>query len=235
MCAFLLAMTLGAVLAGCTTTSQFMKTKSQSARTDVFREIGGKEAIPKGYADLEISASIKTHVERFYPLESKNSLHGKKGYPFVLNIDGQAVIWKDDGEEEIAPVYHENGGRDPEGGAGIRYDIRKKIRLASRKHKVFFGLPGEGYYREFEVVLEEGKAYSLSFEPVYRKDNARHLRERRFINGIEGYKKTLREGSSKPKFKYSQKSGCSRERYRNAPYSPPDGPTPIGIANPGTT
>jgi len=196
MLAFLFVMTVGTVLAGCMTTSQFMKAKSQSARTDVFSEIDGTEAIPKGYAVLEIKATIKTHAEGFYLLEAKDSLHGKKGYPFVLNIDGQAVVWKVDGEEEIAPVYHENGGRNPEGGAGIRYDIRKKIRLASGKHKVFLGLPGEGYYWKFDVVLEEGKAYSMSFEPVYRKDNVRHLRERRFINGIEAYKKTLRDGSS---------------------------------------
>lgn len=192
----LVGLVVGSILAGCMTTHPFMNAKSRSTRSDIFDEVGEKEAVPKGYADVEIRASIKTHAEGYYPLESKNSLHGKKGYPFVLNIDGQAVVWKVDGEEEIAPVYHENGGRNPEGGAGIRYDIRKKIRLASGKHRVFLGLPGEGYYREFDVVLEEEKAYSMSFEPIYRKDNVRHLRERRFINGIEGYKKTLRDRSS---------------------------------------
>jgi hypothetical protein len=196
MFAFLFTITVGTVLAGCMTRSQFMTAKSQSARTGVFREIDGKDAIPKGYADLEISASIKTHVEGFYPIESKDSLHGKKGYPFVLNIDGQAVVWKVDGEADVAPFHQEYGGRNPEGGEGIRYDIRRKIRLAGGKHKVFLGLPGEGYYREFDVILEDGKAYSMSFEPIYRKDNVRHLRERRFINGIEGYEKTLRDGSS---------------------------------------
>lgn len=195
MFASLFAITVGTVLAGCMATSQFMKTKSQSARTDVFSEIGGKVAIPKGYAVLEIKASVKTHTEGFYLLEPKDSLHGKKGYPFVLNIDGQAVVWNVDGEEEIAPFYHENGGRNPEGGAGIRYDIRKRIRLAGGNHRVFFGLPGEEYYREFDVVLEEGKAYSMAFEPIYRQDNVRHLRERRFINGIQELKKTLQEGS----------------------------------------
>jgi len=195
MRAFLFAITVGTVLAGCTTTSQFLKEKSQTLRTDVFSEIGGKEAIPKGYAALEIKATIKTHTEGYYLLESKDSLHGKKGYPFVLNIDGQAAVWKDDGEEEIAPPYHEKGGRDPEGGTGVRYRIHKKIRLAGGFHRVFFGLPGEEYYREFDVALEEGKTYSLALEPIYKRGNVRHLRESRFINGIEEYKKSLQEGS----------------------------------------
>jgi hypothetical protein len=195
MYAFLFAITVGTVLAGCMTTSQFMKAKSQSARTDVFREFGGKEAIPKGHAVLEIKATIKTHLEGFYLLESKDSLHGKTGYPFVLNIDGQAVVWKDDGEEEIVPPYREKGGRDPEGGTGVRYRIHKKIRLAAGFHRVFLGLPGEGYHREFDVALEEGKTYSLALEPIYKPGNVRHLRERQFINGIEAYKKTLQEGS----------------------------------------
>jgi hypothetical protein len=191
----LLAMAVGTVLAGCITTSQFMNARSQSARTDVFEEVGEKDTAPRGYAFLEIRASIKTHVEGYYPIESKDSLHGKKGYPFVLNIDGQAVAWNVDGEEEIEPIYHENGGRNPEGGAGIRYEIRKRIRLDGGNHRVFFGLPGEEYYREFDVVLEEGKAYSMAFEPIYKRDNVRHLRERRFINGIEELKMTLLEGS----------------------------------------
>jgi hypothetical protein len=193
--AFLFSITVGTVLVGCMTTSQFMKAKSQSARTDVFSNIGGKEVIPKGYAVLEINATIKTHTEGFFILESKGSPHGKKGYPFLLNIDGQAVVWKDDGKQEIVSPYREKGGRDPEGGTGVRYRIHKKIRLEAGFHRVFFGLPGEGYYREFDMALEEGKTYSLTLEPIYKTGYVRHLRERRFINGIEEYKKTLQEGS----------------------------------------
>jgi hypothetical protein len=191
----LVGLVVGSILAGCMTTHQFMNAKSRSTRSDIFHEVGGKEAIPKGYAVLEIKATIKTHTEGFYFLESKDSLHGKKGYPFVLNIDGQAVVWKDDGEEEIVPPYREKGGRDPEGGTGVRYRIHKKIRLAAGFHRVFFGLPGEGYHREFDVALEEGRTYSLALEPIYKPGNVRHLRERRFVNGIEEYKKTLQEGS----------------------------------------
>jgi len=121
---FLLAAIVGIVLAGCMTTSQFMKARSQGARADVFEEIGENDTVPGGYALLEIRASIKTHTEGFYLLESRDSLHGKKGYPFVLNIDGQAVVWKVDGREETIPIHFEKGGRNPEGGTGVRYEIR---------------------------------------------------------------------------------------------------------------
>lgn len=189
----LVASIAGAILAGCVTTSQFMKARSQSARTDVFGEVGEKDAVPREYAVLEIRASIKTHTEGFYLHESRNSLHGKKGYPFVLNIDGQAVVWKIDGREETIPFYFEKGGRNPEGGTGVKYEIQKKIRLAAGSHRVFFGLPTEDYYREFAVKFKEGRSYALVFEPVYKKQRRD---TRRFLNGLECLEKNMTETRS---------------------------------------
>jgi len=180
----------GVLLAGCVTTSQFMKARSQGARADVFEEVGEKDTVPRGYALLEFRASIKTHTEGFYLFESRDSLHGKKNYPFVLNIDGQAVVWKVDGREETIPIHFEKGGRNPEGGTGVRYEIRKKIRLAAGAHRVFFGLPAADYYREFDVTLKEGKSYTLAFEPVYKKQR-RELR--RFLSGLDRLEKNMTE------------------------------------------
>jgi hypothetical protein len=167
-----------------------MKARSQGARADVFEEVGEKDTVPRKYALLKIRASIKTHTERFYLLESRDSLHGKKGYPFVLNIDGQAVVWKVDGREETIPIYFEKGGRNPEGGAGVRYDIQKKIRLAAGSHRVFFGLLAEDYYREFDVTLKEGKSYTLAFEPVYKKQRRE---PRRFLSSLDWLEKNITE------------------------------------------
>lgn len=139
---------------------------------------------------LDIRASIKTHTEGFYPLESRDFLHGKKGYPFVLNIDGQAVVWKVDGREETIPIHFEKGGRNPEGGTGVRYDIQKRIRLAAGSHRVFFGLPAEDYYREFDVMLKSGKSYTLGFEPVYKKQRRD---TRKFLSGLDWIEKNMTE------------------------------------------
>jgi hypothetical protein len=191
----------GVLLAGCVTTSQFMTARSQGARFDVFEEVGEKDTVSREYVLLEIRASIKTHVEGYYPIESKDSIHGKKGYPFVLNIDGQAVVWKVDGQEDTIPIHFEKGGRNPEGGTGVRYEIRKKIRLAAGAHRVFFGLPAEDYYREFDVMLTAGRTYALTFVPVYKQriPNLQRIPGiRRFTNGFDRYEKAWTEIHPEP-------------------------------------
>jgi len=166
--------------AGCGIASREIKMKSRSERTDVFSEV--KEGMPtKGFADLLIKVSIKTHLERYYLLESKGSLHGKQVFPFVVNVDGQTAIWEVEGEKEITPVRDERGRRTQEGGEGIRYILEKKIRLSAGSHKVFFALPGEGHSREFEVTLKEGEPHTLEIKPIYRIDSRK---VKSFLNGI---------------------------------------------------
>lgn len=192
----LAGLVVGSILAGCMTKHQFMDAKSRSARSDVFQEAGKKEALPEGYAHLEICASIKTHSKGYYPLEPRDSLHGEKGYPFVLNVDGQAVVWKVDGREETIPAYFEEGGRNPEGGTGVRYAIDKKIRLAAGSHRLYFGFPAEGYYREFAVTVTEGRSYALTFEPVYKQKipGLRRIPDTRsFTNGLERFEEVWTE------------------------------------------
>lgn len=98
---------------------------------------------PKGFADLVIKASIKTHLESYYILESKESLHGKSGYSFVINIDGQAVTWKVDGQKDTVPPYDAKGkiSTNPEAGEGVKYSLEKRVRLAACSHRIFFGIP----------------------------------------------------------------------------------------------
>ena len=98
---------LGPSLVGCGATAQMIVEKSQSERTDIFQEISRDEAIPAGYAGLAIKASLKTHVAGYYVGESEKSLHGKPGYPFVINIDGQAAVWEVDGQKAVKPAYDE--------------------------------------------------------------------------------------------------------------------------------
>jgi len=155
-------------LTGCGTGAREIALKSQSDRTDVFKEVYGGVPIPKEFVELTIKSSIKTHLEGYYLLESR-SLHGKPGYPFVLNIDGQAVMWKVDGQKENTPTYDESGKRSPEGGEGMRYNLQKGILLRAGSHKIFFGLPEEKLLLQFELVLRAGESYVLEFRPVYQR------------------------------------------------------------------
>ena len=175
---------LVALLSGCGSALEQINAKSQSTRSDVFVEIKNDEAIPSGYANVIIKVSIKTPPTGYYLWESNDSFSGKPGFPFVFNIDGQAAVWKIDGQEEITSPYDEKGKRIPEGGRGIRYILNKKIRLTTGSHKLFLGVPEDEYAREFVIFVKDGVS-TLEFKPVYRGDHQRTARS--FLNGIHSF------------------------------------------------
>ena len=78
------------ILIGCGAAAKEILVKTQTEHTDVFTEIKNADAPARGFVVLTIKATIKTHLEGYYALESKDSLHGKPGYPFLINIAGQA-------------------------------------------------------------------------------------------------------------------------------------------------
>jgi hypothetical protein len=166
-------------LGGCAATQQ-IKIKSQSERTDVFQEVP-KDAPPSGrFADLTIQASIKTHLKGFFSIELGDTRHGERDYPFLINVDGQAAIWKVDGQRETIRTESVKE-KNPEKGEGMRYILEKRIRLAPGMHRIFFSLPSEDFAKEIMVNLNEGSPNLLEFRPVYR--SARKFDEN-FINGI---------------------------------------------------
>ena len=75
---------------------------------------------------------------------------------------------------------------DPEAGEGIKYVLEKKIQLRAGTHKVFLGLPNEDYFKEFEIMLQEGKTYTLEFKPIY-KYKTQPTRIPSFKKGIKEY------------------------------------------------
>lgn len=186
---------LGIVLTACGSMSKTILLKSQGERTDVFQEISGEESIPTGYADLTIKANIKTHVERYYIGEPKESAHGKEVYPFLVNIDGQAVLWKVKGEKHQLPKYVDGKtSRDPEAGDGVKYILEKKVRLTAGTHKVFFGLPEEQYYTVADISVKSGGTYLLEFKPNYRY-KTRPTRIPTYFQGIHKYDVVFNESA----------------------------------------
>jgi hypothetical protein len=99
----------GLSLAACGTAAKEIQARSQSEKTDIFTELKDGGSMPKGFAELTITADIKTHIEGYYVLESKESLHGNEKYPFLINIDGQAARWEVDGIRDIKPAYDQDG------------------------------------------------------------------------------------------------------------------------------
>lgn len=154
-------------IGGCGLSSKEIKAKAQSERTDVFTEVRDKSKPSKDYADLIIKASIKTHFEGYHVYPEK-SLHGDPLYPFVVNVDGQGILWEVEGKKEKTSVFDDKGERMPEGGEGMRYTLNKTIRLSAGPHTIFFGLPGDIYGDNFQIVLKEGEQHILECKPIYR-------------------------------------------------------------------
>lgn len=162
--------------------------KSQGEKTGVFTEVKNGDTPQKGFADVTIKSNIKTHLEGFYSGESKKSLHGKADYPFLLNIDDQAIVWNTAGIKDSKPKYDQDGktSRDPEAGEGMKYILEKKLRLVAGTHKVFFGLPEDKYAIEFEITLKDGEASTLELKPIYKTKRI-PTRIPTFLEGINKY------------------------------------------------
>ncbi|MEN6489679.1 MAG: hypothetical protein ABFD66_12525 [Smithella sp.] len=176
------------VLTGCGTAAKEIQIRSQSNRLDVFTEINDASPPVQGFATLTIKASIKTHLARYYVLESRESIHGKQGYPFLINIDGQAETWTAEGKKDSLPLYDLDGktSHNPEAGEGMKYVIEKKIRLRAGTHKIFLGLPADDYIKEVDITLKEGNAYMLEFKPIYKyKDYPTRIPT--YLKGIKEY------------------------------------------------
>lgn len=165
----IIAIAIGSALAGCSATTKKIEQMTLGARTDVFEEISSEGPVPSGFADMVVRASLKTADEGYYPFESKRSAREKAVYPFLVNIDDQAVLWQVEGQKHVLPEYVDGKtSRDPEAGEGMKYVLAKKIRLAAGSHKVFLGLPDEPYYTTADISVKSGRLYILEFKPEYR-------------------------------------------------------------------
>ena len=180
------------VINGCAKSPAFIKASSTSVRDDVFQELEkSSHPIPKGYADLRITSTLKTHKPGIYPYDN-NKAHGTTDFMLLLNIDGQAVRIKGiASEEDIEP----RSLRDPEAGEGIRYRFQKNLRLKSGAHRVVVAIPEEEIADEREINLVEGSINSLVLEPLYGsaigKQRPGFYGVTSFYQGIKGFRVLL--------------------------------------------
>ena len=163
------AMVLGLALTACSTGANQTRGNPIGQRTDVFQEVVEPGEVPPEDADLIIKASVKTHLAGRYLIEPKGTHHGDKTYPFLLNVDGQSIVWEVDGHVEEAPAYNELGKRNPERGEGMRYSLIRRMRLKPGAHRIHFELPGEGRSKDVVVDMAAGRVHVLEFRPVYNR------------------------------------------------------------------
>lgn len=183
-----LAFMLSGMVLGCGTKTSEIVRLSQSQRSDVFTEISISGEVPAGSADLIIRANIKTHAEGYYAFESKDSLHGRPGYPFLVNIDGQAVTWKVGGVKDVKPKYDKDGktSLDPEAGEGVLYQLEKTLRLKVGAYKIYFSLPEDPYLLDAEITVRDGAQHVMELKPIYSYKTV-PTRIETFLKGISRY------------------------------------------------
>lgn len=185
---FTIAIPIVFMLGGCSLASKDVAKLSQSKKTDVFSEVSTGKPVPAGSIELLIKASLKIPQKGRYLVERNAPL---QAYPFLINIDGQSVLWEAAGAFETTPQYDLDGktSRDPDAGAGIKYTLSKKIRISTGPHKIVLGLPEEPFYTEVLVTLTEN-SHLLKFEPRYRYKTI-PLRIPTFLKGIADYETKL--------------------------------------------
>lgn len=148
-------------LSGCAESSALIKANSTSSRTDIYEELRNGGIVPQGFADMRITATLKTHKPGIY---SSSDIHGTSDYRLLLNIDGQAVLLRGSLQSENSEPMKL---ADPEAGDGIRYRFSKNLRLKAGTHRIVVALPDDGVAVEREITLTGGNVSHLAVEPTY--------------------------------------------------------------------
>ena len=142
-------------MTGCALNTELIRRGSVSPRNDVFTEVVADAEVPRGYALLRISTSVKT------PL----AWEPKSGLSQIINIDGQALQMTDAGKEEYSDA---SGLRDPEAGRGVRHVFRVNLMLKAGTHSLIAALPDKGVAVIREITLSDETRNFLQIEPQYR-------------------------------------------------------------------
>ena len=181
---YLVVLLITLVFIGCAHVTREHIMQKASGGGSSFEEINEEDKqLPDGYSELLIKAWIKIPEEETYLINKKPPRKKISEYPFVLNINGQGVLWAVnctfDGQS-----FHTYYERNPEGGNGLMCRLKKRIRLKSGSCRVYFGLPEEEFETEVAISLADGSSNLLEFKPIYWEpgDNCR-----RFWNGISSF------------------------------------------------
>jgi hypothetical protein len=170
---------------GCAHVTREHIMEKASEEDSSFEEINGEDKqLPEGYSELLIKAWIKIPQKEFYLIKRKPPRDENSQYPFVLNINGQGVLWTVNCTLDKQMTYI-NHKRNPEGGEGLICRLEKKIRLRSGSYKIYLGLQEEEFETEVGISLADGSSNVLEFKPIYWRRPRSN--QRTFWNGISSF------------------------------------------------
>jgi hypothetical protein len=154
---------------GCAHVTREHIMQKASERDSSFEEINEEDKhLPDGYSELLIKAWIKIPKKETYLIKKRPPRDENSEYPFVLNINGQGVLWTVHCRINDQGMYAYNK-RNPEGGIGLKCRLKKRIQLKSGCYKVYLGLPEEEFDTKVHVCLADHSLNVLEFKPIYWK------------------------------------------------------------------
>lgn len=176
-----------AVSAGCAGGSQAALKQETGKRGEIYSEIARGGGAPEGYADLTVTASIKTHSRRASLLPDS---HGSDSYVLLVYVDGQPVAMTG----QARPEKREGSPfTDPEAGKGVRYLFTGTLRLQAGTHQVRVSLPQDSVGVTRDITLANRSENRLTLQPVYGTFGGR---QRLGFYGVTSFK----EGISRLRF-----------------------------------
>ncbi|UFS72228.1 hypothetical protein LPW11_08545 [Geomonas sp. RF6] len=151
----------------------------------IMQEAGVATAASKGYCNLRITASLKTHTPGVH---STPDLHGTPEYKLLLKIDGKDVPLPATLRQEETEMRRL---ADAEVGAGMLYSFYNNVPIPAGRHEIVLAIPADKVVVEREITLAEGSSNTLSFEPEYRwapgKERLRFYGTTSYKEGIKGF------------------------------------------------
>ena len=171
----------------CQSLTEKINVKSQSVKTNIFKEVISPAVAVEEYTTLALKFSLKTNPQNDYWFNTGDP-QAKQTYKLLVNIDGQAASWEIPGRDEDSKTVNLENDKEiknSENGKGFRYTLNKVLRLKPGKHNIFISLPEDQSTFEFIINLNEGKSYMLKLDPRY--NIKRPSRQESFLNDIRGF------------------------------------------------
>jgi len=177
---------IAASVSGCAGNMEAINKPDYDNSQDIAKNSIETPLLSHEYANVYISASLKTHKPGIYIFDNKK--HGTDKFELIVHIDGKPVQIKNSTKEEDTSYLHE---KYPEAGNGIRYNFRGSIRLRPGNHKIALSIPDDEIFVEKDIYIKGGSS-KIIIEPVYRRRKPYRkigfVADTSFYEGIKGFK-----------------------------------------------
>jgi hypothetical protein len=170
-------------LSACASSRDIVTKAGESTRQDIFKEVSASTAT-SDKSLLIIDFPVKNIRARIATTYFK---HSDPPYSVTINIDGQAIVLRDEPVLEDLPWDFKDN---PEAGTGWKYAFKKVLLLEPGRHRITIAIPLSDVVMEKEIALHAGTNV-LKVTPEYKTSGTRDRNYPKFNLGLKTVKMTL--------------------------------------------